>query len=101
MATEPVKLAIENAALVIEWNDGSIQEYDPVRLRQLCPCATCSSQRRQTFGDEARPLPADPSVTVQQMSPIGNYAYKITFSDGHDTGFFTLETLRQLGRTRE
>jgi DUF971 family protein len=28
---------------------------------------------------------------------VGNYAYSIAFSDGHDTGIFTLEFLRELG----
>jgi DUF971 family protein len=32
------------------------------------------------------------------MRPVGNYAYGIQFSDGHDTGIFTLELLGQLGR---
>ena len=30
------------------------------------------------------------------LTPIGYYAYKITWNDGHDTGLYTLETLRQL-----
>jgi len=32
------------------------------------------------------------------MKPVGNYAYSISFSDGHDTGIFTLEFLRELGK---
>jgi DUF971 family protein len=31
------------------------------------------------------------------MKPVGNYAYSIEFSDGHDTGIFTLENLRDMG----
>jgi len=31
------------------------------------------------------------------MEPLGHYAYSIEFSDGHDTGLFTLEFLRTLG----
>jgi len=31
------------------------------------------------------------------MKPVGNYAYTISFSDGHDTGIFTFELLRELG----
>ncbi len=31
------------------------------------------------------------------MKPTGRYAYAIDFSDGHDTGIFTLESLRELG----
>jgi DUF971 family protein len=32
------------------------------------------------------------------MSPVGNYAYAIAFSDGHDTGIYTIEYLRELGQ---
>ena len=31
------------------------------------------------------------------MKPVGNYAYCIAFSDGHDTGIYTFEQLRELG----
>ena len=31
------------------------------------------------------------------MKPVGNYAYSIDFSDGHDTGIYALERLRELG----
>ena len=41
--------------------------------------------------EEARPLGID------GMQPVGNYAYTIHFSDGHDTGIFTFSLLRQLG----
>ena len=30
------------------------------------------------------------------MKPIGHYAYQIAWNDGHDTGIFTIEHLRQL-----
>ena len=40
---------------------------------------------------EAQPL------MVQGVKPLGNYAYTIAFSDGHDTGIYKLELLRQLG----
>jgi DUF971 family protein len=31
------------------------------------------------------------------MTPVGNYAYGIAFSDGHDTGIYTVDYLRELG----
>ena len=34
------------------------------------------------------------------LTPVGHYAYKITWSDGHDTGIFTLEHLRELGQAQ-
>ncbi len=37
-------------------------------------------------------------VTVVELSPVGNYAVKPVFSDGHDTGLFTWDNLYQLGQ---
>jgi len=40
--------------------------------------------------DEPRPL------TLSGMAPVGNYGFSITFSDGHDTGIYAFELLREL-----
>jgi len=37
-------------------------------------------------------------VTVKEVTPVGNYAYKIGFSDGHDTGIYTLDYLYEIGQ---
>ena len=36
-------------------------------------------------------------VTIVTMEPVGNYAVRIGFDDGHDTGLFTWAYLRKLG----
>ncbi len=41
---------------------------------------------------EAQPL------RIDGMRPVGNYAYNIAFSDGHDSGIFTFDYLRELGQ---
>ena len=40
---------------------------------------------------EAQPL------RILGMQPVGNYAYSIDFSDGHDTGIYSFELLREVG----
>ena len=40
-------------------------------------------------------------VTIVELEPVGNYAVKPTFSDGHDTGLFTWEYLYFLGSQQE
>ncbi len=40
-------------------------------------------------------------VTITSLEPIGHYAIKPTFSDGHDSGIFTWAYLRKLGRDRD
>ncbi|MGE0760288.1 MAG: DUF971 domain-containing protein [Pirellulaceae bacterium] len=90
-----------DAELAITWSDGERRVYRVRDLRDRCPCATCRERRSQA----AAPASLLPIVTDAQiqplrivgMKPVGNYAYGIQFSDGHDTGIFTFEFLRGLG----
>ena len=102
MDLRPTKLELLGGdRLLIAWNDGARHEIPIAELRSRCPCATCREKRSQPpqpagslqvlSAAEARPL------AVLGMRPVGNYAYSIAFSDGHDTGIYTLEFLRQLG----
>jgi len=102
---QPTKLELAAPdRLRITWNDGRVREYEVRELRDKCPCATCREKRK------APPPPATllPIVTEAQtrplriasMKPVGNYAYSIEFSDGHDTGIYTLESLREMGQER-
>ena len=87
--------------LAIEWSDGRTLRYTVRALRDACPCATCREKRRAPppppsqltvlSPAEARPL------EVAGMRPVGDYAYNVAFSDGHDTGIFTFELLREIG----
>ena len=40
-------------------------------------------------------------VGVEQIEPVGNYAIQLHFDDGHNTGIFSWETLRELGENYE
>ena len=103
MALYPTKLSLggENR-LLIEWSDGQRRSYSFRELRDRCPCASCREKRSQPPAGgglltvlspaEARPL------KVLGMKPVGAYAYSIDFSDGHDTGIYTFELLRELGQ---
>jgi DUF971 family protein len=102
MSAYPTKLSIEpDDRLLIEWSDGRSLRYTFRKLREACPCATCREKR------DAPPPPVNmltvlsPAETqplrVTGMRPVGNYAYAIAFSDGHDTGIYTFERLLELG----
>jgi DUF971 family protein len=82
--------------LVMDWSDGTRRAYRVDDLRRNCPCATCNTERLRSPTGEG-PLATLPSVTIEAMSPVGNYAYKIAFSDQHSTGIYPLELLRGLG----
>jgi DUF971 family protein len=103
MNVVPTSLALrDKSVLVVRWSDGQTREYHVKDLRDACPCATCREKRAQP------PPPANPlavlspqeakPLTIEGMTPVGSYAYSIAFSDGHSTGIYTLEHLRQLGR---
>jgi len=74
-------------------------EYSAKNLRDACPCATCREKR--TVPANRNPLQVLETsdlvvLTIREMQPVGQYAYKIFFSDGHDSGIYTLEYLREL-----
>ncbi len=101
MTVQPIQLELIEGCLQIEWSDGEIRQYRVPELRENCPCATCLEKRRAAppspsvlpviSQSEAQPL------QITHMEPMGRYAYAIHFNDGHDTGLFTLESLRELG----
>ena len=100
--TQPTKLELAAPdRLLITWSDGQIRQYMVRELRDKCPCATCREKRTAAppsptllpilSAAEARPL------RIAAMKPVGNYAYSIDFTDGHNTGIYTLESLREMG----
>lgn len=106
MDLSPTELKIiDDNALLIGWSDGLRKRYRFSDLRKACPCAAC---RHLKDAEPASPLElpllsADDlkPMKVEKMSLAGNYAYRITFSDGHNTGLFTFELLHELGEVIE
>ncbi len=100
MTVHPVELKRQPPGhLQINWSDGFQQEIALRRLRESCPCATCNQEKIES--KPSNPLqilsPAETlPLEIVSMSPVGNYAYNIQFSDGHNTGIFTFDLLRQL-----
>jgi DUF971 family protein len=91
--------------LEIDWSDGHRSFYTWQHLRDHCPCATCRDEASRP-PDPFRILTPEelaprPPLAPVSMTPVGHYAYKITWNDGHDTGIFTLEHLRELCQCAE
>lgn len=86
--------------LVIDWSDGHHAVYTWKHLRANCPCASCREERERPPDPfhilTARELAASAPLAPNAFAPVGHYAYKITWNDGHDTGIYTLEHLRAL-----
>ena len=105
-ALQPTSLKGAETSLRIEWNDGAVHEISWKRLRDACPCATCRDQKQNPAENESDLLPVLSVTEARPLKPtamrlIGNYAYGIEFGDGHNTGIFSLELLRQLGESAD
>ena len=90
-----IKALREEHCFELQWPDGSSHRLPFRYLREECPCARCVDENTGI-----RIL--DPATISEEIEPvelgyIGNYALKISWSDGHDTGLFTWERLHQLG----
>ncbi|MFM8413997.1 MAG: DUF971 domain-containing protein [Planctomycetota bacterium] len=86
-------------AIEIAWSDGLTARYTPRLLRDACPCATCREQRAAPAAKPLLPVLAPQEtvpLAVTGMKPVGQYAYSIEFSDGHSSGIYTLDYLREL-----
>jgi DUF971 family protein len=81
---------MDEKALRLLWDDDHISTYPFPYLRGWCPCASCQghSGERQFIRVE--------NPQLETISPVGNYALNLRWSDGHDTGIYTFEFLRTL-----
>jgi DUF971 family protein len=83
--------------LVVAYDDGAVHDLSAEMLRVLSPSAEVqghSPEQRRTIGGKQ-------DVAIAAIDPIGNYAVRLTFSDGHNTGLFSWSYLRHLGEDRE
>jgi len=86
----------EPPALKVHWPDGSTHAIPYRRLRENCPCAACVDEITGERILDVSTIPAD--IRPTDITFTGNYALKITWSDGHDTGLYTWDTLYAVAR---
>ena len=85
----------DEARLRIVWKDGAVSEYVPRELRFRCPCASCVDE---TTGVRTLRLEmVDEGVYPTAIHYVGRYALQCVWSDGHSTGLYTFEYLREIG----
>ena len=85
-------------ALDLTWSDGRTVVFPLPFLRKHCPCAGCKGER-DLLGRQLLPVlktTFDGPITATGGQLVGNYAMRITFSDGHDTGIYSWRYLHEL-----
>lgn len=94
---DEVRLAADRAALKLSFDDGAKFELPAELLRVESPSAEVKGHGpgQETLVTGKR------KVLITAIEPVGNYAVRLTFSDGHSTGIYTWTYLAKLGRERE
>jgi DUF971 family protein len=80
--------------LEIAWNDGHTSRYPVVYLRRSCRCAACVDE--WTGAPILRPDQVAEDVRPVRIDPVGRYAIHILWSDGHTSGIYSFEHLREI-----
>ncbi|HEV8037446.1 MAG TPA: DUF971 domain-containing protein [Bryobacteraceae bacterium] len=100
---EPEHIAISKSkGIQIDWKDGHLSKYSLGYLRDECPCATCTGAHgtepeKSNYSTPAAPFPMfKPTLKMLNVEPVGHYAIRIEWSDGHNTGIYSFDHLRKI-----
>lgn len=102
MALEPTHIDVKkDRGVTIAWSDGASSYYSVALLRRQSPSADMRDLREKIASNPLTVLPASAAraagpLTITRAELVGSYAIKFYFSDGHHTGIYTWEYLRQL-----
>ena len=92
-----IRLNTAKNKLTVGFNNGSSFDFEAEFLRVLSPSAEVQGHSP----DQRVTVPGKGDVLVKAIEQIGNYAVRITFDDGHDTGLYSWEYLHQLGESQD
>lgn len=95
----PTELRLVRAErrLEVDFDDGFTASLPAELLRVESPSAEVQGHG----GDQKRIVPGKRQVAIIGVEPVGNYAVRLRFDDGHDTGIFTWRYLRELADDQE
>lgn len=97
MNLKPTAIELIGNEVAIKWSDES-EDYFPMDLLRAASPSADTMGEKDIFGnvyggDGHKKFPG---VTVQRWEPVGGYAIRFHFSDGHNTGLFSFDYLKRL-----
>ena len=92
-----IKARTRSRLIEVSFDDGSRFELPFEYLRVHSPSAEVKGHGP---GQEVL-VTGKQNVMIRAVEPVGQYAVKLVFDDGHDTGLYTWKYLYELGRDRE
>jgi len=92
-----IRLSPDKRTLTVSFEDGARYELAAEYLRVTSPSAEVQGHNKS----QKQTVPGKIDVAIASINPVGNYAIRLNFDDGHDTGLFTWTYLAELGRDRD
>lgn len=105
MQADPEHIAISKSkGIEIDWKDGHHSSYGTAYLRDQCPCATCTGAhgtepQKTDYSAPGGDNPFQmfkPAIKMINVEQVGNYALKIYWNDGHSSGIYSYDHLREI-----
>ena len=90
----PKRIKAEEGRVAIVWSDAHESAYEARDLRLACRCAACIDEWTHESLVNANAIP--PRIKPTAIDVVGNYALHFRWSDGHDTGIYTYDYLRDV-----
>jgi DUF971 family protein len=87
-----------NDLLLLKWNNDSENALPLKGIRDNCPCATCAGET-DVFGNVYKGPPQimrEESYLISGIQPVGYYAIRPFWKDGHNAGIYSFELLKKL-----
>ncbi len=106
-AIRPAKVRVDKtggSGMTVEWRDGHSSHWNFTWLRAACPCATCHEERlaegRAPGVPHKKPATAflmyEAPPRPNDVEPVGKYALRFRWNDGHEAGLFSWTYLRNV-----
>ena len=92
-----LRLNPQKSELSITFTDGTAGRLSAELLRVISPSAEVQGHSPS----ERKLVPGKRNVTIRAIEPVGNYAVRLVFSDGHDTGLYSWLYLYEITHRKE
>jgi DUF971 family protein len=94
---EPRQIVEESdSEISINWSDDTETIFNAANLRRKCPCAGCINE--WTGEKILKTDSIEDDLSFSTISIVGRYALNFQFSDGHDTGIYSFQYLKELSK---
>jgi len=95
MQPTEIRLSRDGTCLSVTWENGATSDFAAALLREKARDA--NSVR---FALNGWAVPAAPGISITGVEPVGSYALRLSFSDGHDRGIFPFAYLTDIAAAR-